>query len=1059
MDDVARSKDDQPEQHGTDSAAILSRPRDRVAMLVLGMHRSGTSALTRVLSLAGAALPHEMIDAVEGNRTGHWESRDIVLTNDRVLEAAGLAWSDWQAPDWTAMSLRERAMAEEDIRRVVEAEFGDADLIVIKDPRICRLVPSYLSALQEGGYHVLPVITFRHPLEVMRSLQARSNWPKTSNDIDAALLWLSYTLEAEHATRHLVRVVISYDRTFTDWQELLHDLENCAGITLPHRPETITAAVDEFLTPSERHHQINDAKLAADALTMGWVRKAYDALRQLERDPGSVSAQKQLDEIRHQFEAAQPMLRRALEERTAANHAEEQARKSVTDTTMVLAETQEKFDKAQGRITELETEREALKRHFSIMLQAQETQLMTMLSEQDQRFRSSRSWRLTAPLRSGASVARRLRNTTRGLQGAVAEMGGMRATLAASTRIIRKRGVRSFISRFKKLQGDRYRVIPDPVRPEGGDDIVNHMAVGRGDVLLSDWHVALTRALWDKRPAEADGPTLGLSIVTYNSARWLPGFLTSLTEQNFPLSRLNVAIVDHGSQDETVALIEEHATRHGHHYGSFTLYPRPNLGFGAGHDFAIRQLEDDLVLVTNVDLKFHEDTLVRAQRAAHADLADVAAWEVRQCPYEHPKYYDPVTLEAVWNSHACVLFRREAYLGVGGYDERIFMYGEDVELSYRFRGAGWRLRYLPQISVTHFVDLDDTTARPKQLSGSLAANILLRYRYGGDEAGAEGERLLAEALSSERDPIRRMGMVEAQRRVLDQKQHFRTVFKPAQAVDFPFAGFDYIFTRNGEAVPLDSSRLDSDRPLVSIVTRTFGPKIRILREALAAVINQTYPNIEHLIVEDRTDFAGDLIAEVAEAYGRNIRYMKSDGSGRSEAGNFGLSQAAGELLMFLDNDDLLFCDHVEQLQTTLMHAPGTVAAYALAWDVQTRFGDDGSYHEFSHILLPGHRQPYDHNRMNDMNFIPIQAIIFRRSLYEAEGGFDISIDHLEDWNLWSRYSNHGPFEMVPKVTSMYRTPTDPKVRSKRQRELDAAYDRVRAINAEHRREAARSGAG
>ncbi|TRW94571.1 glycosyltransferase [Paracoccus sp. M683] len=460
------------------------------------------------------------------------------------------------------------------------------------------------------------------------------------------------------------------------------------------------------------------------------------------------------------------------------------------------------------------------------------------------------------------------------------------------------------------------------------------------------------------------------------------------------------------------------------------------------------------MLITNVDLRLHRDSLTRVQRAARADRKDVAAWELRQCPYEHPKYYDPVTLEAIWNSHACVLLRRTAYLDVGGYDDRIFMYGEDVELSYRFRGFGWRLRYLPQISVTHFVDLEDTSLRPLQLSGSLAANVLLRYRYGGDAAGAEGERLLAETLAVERNPARRAGMIEAQTRVIEHREHFRTTFKPTHAADFPFAGFDYVFARDGAAVAFDSVKPSGNEPKVSIVTRSHGPKTDILREALAAVINQSYQNIEHLIVEDRTDFARDIVVRAATAYGREIRYLKSDGSGRSAAGNFGLSAATGELMMFLDNDDLLFGDHVEILQRRLMAAPDLVAAYTLAWELRTRFEEDGTYREIAHMLPPGHRLPYDQKRLRDMNFIPIQAIIFRRSVFEAEGSFHADIDHLEDWNLWSRYSNHGEFGMIPKVTSMYRTPDHQETRDKRQRELDDAYNYVKALNAQRRKELA-----
>ena len=61
---------------------------------------------------------------------------------------------------------------------------------------------------------------------------------------------------------------------------------------------------------------------------------------------------------------------------------------------------------------------------------------------------------------------------------------------------------------------------------------------------------------------------------------------------------------------------------------------------------------------------------------------------MRQIPYEHPKAYDPVTLDTPWVSGAATLFRREAFEAVGGFDDAIFMYGEDVDLSWRLRARG-----------------------------------------------------------------------------------------------------------------------------------------------------------------------------------------------------------------------------------------------------------------------------------------------------------------------------------------------------------------------------------
>lgn len=1106
----------------------------KTCLLILGMHRSGTSALTRVLNLLGYGLPDRLIGAQEGNEAGHWESENIVLFNDRLLGDMKSSWHDFMSLPSTRLSPAEIIKARQQVVELLGQEYGEQTQIVLKDPRICRFAPVYISALENLGYRVVPIIAFRNPAEVMRSLQKRrSNWPEGLGASQAALLWLRHMVEAEYVTRGMERSFCDYDALMKDWQSELPRLAKQGGFEFPESIKETAPIIEEFLSPHLRHEDERGSEISGQPALRGWVHKAYDALHRLEVMSDSTTAQAALDQIGAAFNAAElplsdlsegsakeiraksvelraqseenhkqlQMLEAgdqrivALEQRREAQDQQiaelndlNAARQTELDAALQRIEIQDRQiaelnDLNAARQAELDTAlqrieiqdqqiRDIDQKHHETAARREECaraeqkrlkwqgdkidelnalfhdrnlqldQLRLTLEKQRAEFLTSRSWRVTTPLRGVGNVIRGVRRNALGLKSTVAMLGGVRPTLSIATRVFRNQGVGGFMSRLRQLRAQDYQLTAST--PTSSGNYVNLMAAERSHVLFSDWHIALTQAIWDDRPAEQDGATLGLSIVTHNSARWLPGFLTSLLEQGFPLSRLNVAVVDHQSQDNSVDLVQAHVAEFGNLYASFTLHLRPNLGFGAGHDYAIRQLSDDFVLITNVDLHLHHDSLIRTQRAAMADRKDVAAWELRQCPYEHPKYYDPVTLEAVWNSHTCVLFRRHAYLEVGGYDDRIFMYGEDVELSYRFRGFGWRLRYLPQISVTHFVDLDDTTLRPTQLSGSLAANVLLRYRYGGDAAGAEGEALLAGILATERQPARRAGMIEAQTRIHEHREHFQQAFKPTHAADFPFADFDYVSARDGARVAIESAKVTDNAPKVSIITRTHGPKTTILREALAAVINQSYGNIEHLVVEDRTDFARDLVEHVAEAYGREVRYMKSEGAGRSAAGNYGLSQATGELLMFLDNDDLLFCDHVEVLQRKLMSKPDLIAAYALGWEVQTRFDEAGSYREVMHILPPSHRLDFDRERLKSTNFIPIQCILFRRSVYEAEGGFDEEIDCLEDWNLWARYALHGDFSFVPKLTSLYRVPADDHIRHSRQKELDSAYQEVRA---------------
>ena len=548
-------------------------------------------------------------------------------------------------------------------------------------------------------------------------------------------------------------------------------------------------------------------------------------------------------------------------------------------------------------------------------------------------------------------------------------------------------------------------------------------------------------------------PNVTICAVLYNSEQWLWDFFVSVERLDYPMDRITIHFVDNGSSDNTVEGVRAFIDKNSYRYRSLKIFERPNLGYGAGNDYAIRQTEDDWVLVTNVDAEFYRSSLRRCLSVAVADDPDVACWEFRQAPYEHPKYYDPVTLETNWCAHACVLMRRSAYLSVGGYDTSIFMYGEDVELSYRFRAHGFRLRYVPGAVITHHVDLVDTSKRPHQLSGSVAANLLMRHRYGSARDVAAGEALLKALGRRELDPVRRDAFAEAERIVARNRRNFRTTHRPSRRVlaetAFPFVEFDYDIARPGGDVPTEPYRaVDATLlPLVSVVTRTHGPSDAHLRNAIASVLNQTYPNIEHIVVEDRTEDGRAIVEAAAREHGaERIRYMRSTGTGRSDCGNLGAEAARGEWICWLDNDDVLFADHIETLVRSLERGPDAPASYALAWDAHAVVDETLGALPTQLALPDAHRQPWSAERLRVENFIPIQSIIFRKSMFERFGGFNPDFSQLEDWNLWVRYSQAGEFVFTPRVTSIYYTPSDPGVRERRHQNLHEAYETVRQAN-------------
>lgn len=533
---------------------------------------------------------------------------------------------------------------------------------------------------------------------------------------------------------------------------------------------------------------------------------------------------------------------------------------------------------------------------------------------------------------------------------------------------------------------------------------------------------------------------LDVSVVTYNSSRWVDGFFASLKDQDYPLDKLNLCVVDNGSTDRTIEDLQLWKTRLGADLAGFEIIRGENVGFGLGHDSAIKTGCSEFVLISNVDIFFKRDSITSVLEAAYSDKSGtIASWELRQLPYEHPKYYDPVTQETTWSSHACILIRRSAYIKVGGYEHEIFMYGEDVELSYRFRSFGYQLKYCPSAVVNHYTYEHENHLKPIQFAGSTLANSYLRLRYGsiGDRIGA----VILQAILLFRPEVyagSRLDLITNIGKIVRKAPHFLSGKGPSKDASYPFRGFDYEMVRDGAFWPVGKPLVES--PLVTIVIRTYRNRDELLRQAIISVLNQTYPNLELVVVEDGGHTMQGLVSEFQRLKkGLQIHFFGMDKVGRSVTGNFGLEMAKGKYCLFLDDDDLLFADHIEVLVAALAENPESVAAYSLAMEVKTNREPDGRYTEFSHATQWQFRQAYDYDTLLDHNFIPIQSLLFQRLLYLQRGGFETDMSNLEDWNLWLRYGYGNTFTYVPKTTSLFRTPADLSVRQKRHELLHEAY--------------------
>ena len=228
-------------------------------------------------------------------------------------------------------------------------------------------------------------------------------------------------------------------------------------------------------------------------------------------------------------------------------------------------------------------------------------------------------------------------------------------------------------------------------------------------------------------------------IPNWNGARWLAACLDAIASQT--RSPNEVVVVDGASADDSLRVVAEHAA------GPRVIRLDANLGFGAAANRGIASVNADAVALINTDVVLAPDWLERALAALAADPS-AAAVATKMVALDDPGRIDDTgdflgrdgsavqrgkfvrdrgqwdAPGEVWGACAgAALYRRQAVLDVGGFDERFFMYLEDVDLALRLRLAGWRCRYEPVVARHAAEGSSGQLTRP--VAGWVARNNLL----------------------------------------------------------------------------------------------------------------------------------------------------------------------------------------------------------------------------------------------------------------------------------------------------------------------------------------------
>lgn len=236
--------------------------------------------------------------------------------------------------------------------------------------------------------------------------------------------------------------------------------------------------------------------------------------------------------------------------------------------------------------------------------------------------------------------------------------------------------------------------------------------------------------------------------------------------------------------------------------------------------------------------------------------------------------------------------------------------------------------------------------------------------------------------------------------------------------------------------------------MVSVIVPTYN-RPEMLGECLNSIRNQTYSNLEVLVVND----GGQEVKEIVSNFNENgnVRYLShSTNRGLAAARNSGIRAAKGKYVAYLDDDDVYYPHHIEILVEYLESSHHRVAYTDAIRAVQKKGA--GGYVTIMRDVP--YSIDFDADRMLIMNYIPVLCVMHDVCCLDATGLFDESLPCHEDWDLWIRMSRIFEFGHIGKTTCEFRWRHDATTMTSQRREdflrtLEIIYERYRDFTAQN----------
>ncbi len=336
-------------------------------VIVIGMHRCGTSAITRGLQILGVNLGNKLMDGVEGeNEKGFWEDLDFYEFNNEMLNSLESEWhyltfiSKKQCEELKNNGYFQRAV------NLIKSKTNDYSVYGIKDPRMAKLLPFWKEVFDHCRIEASYIVAFRHPLSVAKSLEKRNGF-----DIEKSyFMWLGYIIASLTETIGCKRIVVDYDKLMQNPEVEIKRI--AAYFNLPFNYSELDIYKTQFLDDNLRHSTYELKDLDQDKAAHKLLREVYCTVLDL-------SVAKQADDI-----FLSEITFEWLEEIARLNPALKLADKLCKQAETSINKLEE-CSKERDRLLQLLTEEEKLIREKEYFIQKEESLILAKENEMQEK--------------------------------------------------------------------------------------------------------------------------------------------------------------------------------------------------------------------------------------------------------------------------------------------------------------------------------------------------------------------------------------------------------------------------------------------------------------------------------------------------------------------------------------------------------------------------------------------------------------------------------------------------------------------------------------------------